>query len=84
MKYVAIVKTIRDLETLRDDQLNLPDLYPVDMKEFEAETLEEAQGMFPGKKVMPADLYRDGYHVALKDLYEQAQIVAEKPWWKLW
>lgn len=84
MKFIAIVKTAGELEVKDDAQKNLPNLYPVECKEFEAETFEEAQSLYPDKKVMSVEQYNNGYSQALDDIFNEAQATQVKPWWKLW
>ena len=84
MKYVAVIKTLADIDPRPEDQTYLPAEYPVEMREFEASSLEDAQQLHPDKEVMLASTYRDTYSTQLNDLYEQAQVAQEVLNWELW
>lgn len=83
-KFIAIVKTVGQLESKSYVQKNLPDLYP--QLCVEGESIEELQKEYPDAKVMSVEDYK-GYKMALSDLYEEAQASAKQSFWdrlKFW
>lgn len=79
MKYVAITKTVADLEKPTKLQKKLPKEYPLECKEYE--TFEEALAAHPYGQLMSTEQY-NCYQSGIKIIHRH--VMNQKPWWKLW
>lgn len=80
--FVAIVKTVKDLENPSELEKKLPSEYPLECVEG-FKTREEAETSHPGREVMSCVEYH-AYHKAMRLIYAAVEAQMEKPWYKFW
>lgn len=83
MVFAVVYRTKGELQSREGVDQYLPDDYPHEVKEIEAESVEEVQKQFPNRLVMTAEDY-----IKLSDefpaVFKLAEETHEKPWWKFW
>jgi hypothetical protein len=80
MKFVVIDKTFKDAS---DNPKSLPDDYPMDCLEVDADCIDEVEKKHPGKKVLSADhysAYQDGCQVA-QGAADKIVRLKSRGWW---
>lgn len=75
MKFIAIVQTYKDVPD--EFPQALPPGYPIDCREVEAESLEQAQAKYPDKKVLSVENY-GAYHDGCMHALELANSTSVK------
>lgn len=79
MKYVAIIKTVGDLEKVPLEHLGKSPRYPLEC--VEGDDIEHLRCQFPSATLMTDEQYW-GYKHAMNAVHPDMPV--SKPWWKFW